>query len=318
MLDPTRRPVPTAPTGSAALGEEWKRVDPPSRPVLLINPRSGGGKAARAGLAERARERGIKPFVLGPKDDLAALIAEALDGGAGALGMAGGDGSLATVAAAAVQHDLPFICVPAGTRNHFALDVGIDRHDLIGALDAFTTGVERRIDMGEVNGRPFLNNVSLGLYGDAVRQPGYRDAKVRTILETIAGVMTEAAPPPPLLVTDNLGKKHTEPVVVLVSNNEYALHEPLARGSRPRLDAGQLGVVVVDRPGTARLPIRSWSTSSVEVMASAPVPAGIDGESVTLPPPLRYSTRPGTLRVRISSRHPGASPAALLRVGRRP
>ena len=153
--------------------------------MLLINPRSGDGKAARAALADRARERGVEPVVLGPTDDLATLIAIAVDNGADALGMAGGDGSLATVAAAAAEHDLPFICLPAGTRNHFALDLGIARHDLLGALDAFTDGLERRIDMAEVNGRPFLNNISLGGSGDAVQRSGYRDAKLQTMLDTL-------------------------------------------------------------------------------------------------------------------------------------
>ena len=149
----------------------WSAADPPQRPVLFVNPRSGGGKATRAGLAERARERGIDAIVLRPDDDLAALVDDAVSRGADALGAAGGDGSLAVVAAAALAHDLPFVCVPAGTRNHFALDAGVDRADLVGSLDAFTDGVERRIDVAEVNGRLFLNNVSLGIYGDAVRQP---------------------------------------------------------------------------------------------------------------------------------------------------
>jgi diacylglycerol kinase family enzyme len=91
--------------------------------------------------------------------------------------------------AAVAAHGIPFVCVPAGTSNHFALDVGVDRHDLIGALDAFTSGVERQIDIAEVNGRVFLNNVSLGTYGEAVRSPAYRDAKVRTLVETAAEVM---------------------------------------------------------------------------------------------------------------------------------
>jgi diacylglycerol kinase family enzyme len=132
-----------------ALREGWERVAPPRRPVLFINPRSGDGKAARAALADRARERGVEPVVLRAGDDLTALVANAVNSGADALGMAGGDGSLAPVAAAAAAHDLPFICLPAGTRNHFALDLGIARHDLIGALDAFTAGLERRIDMAE-------------------------------------------------------------------------------------------------------------------------------------------------------------------------
>ena len=168
---------------------DWRRVDPPRRPVLFINPKSGGGKAAQAGLAERARKRGIEAVVLAEDQNLVSAAREAAAGGADALGMAGGDGSLAAVAATAAAYELPFVCVPAGTRNHFALDVGVDRHDLIGALDAFTDGVERRIDLAEVNGRAFVNNVSLGIYGDAVRRSAYRDAKVRTVLETADEVM---------------------------------------------------------------------------------------------------------------------------------
>ena len=170
----------------------WRPADPPRRPVLFINPRSGDGKAARARLAERARDTGIEAVILDPGQDLAALAGDAAAAGADVLGMAGGDGSLAVVAAVAAAHGIPFVCVPAGTRNHFALDVGVDRHDVAGALDAFTDGVERRIDAAEVNGRMFLNNVSLGIYGDAVRSPAYRDAKARTLLETAAEVMGPA------------------------------------------------------------------------------------------------------------------------------
>ena len=151
--------------------------------MLFVNPRSADGAAARARLADRARERGIEVVVLARGQRLAALAEEAVTKGADALGMAGGDGSLAIVAAQAAARQLPFVCVPAGTRNHFALDLGVDRHDPVGALEAFTSGVERRIDVAEVNGRLFLNNVSLGVYADAVRQPGYRDAKFRTLLE---------------------------------------------------------------------------------------------------------------------------------------
>ena len=183
----------------------WRPADPPRRPVLFINPRSGDGKAARARLAERARDAGIEAVILDPGQDLAALADAAVAAGADALGMAGGDGSLAVVAAAAAAHGIPFVCVPAGTRNHFALDLGVDRRDVVGALDAFTDGVERRIDVAEVNGRMFLNNVSLGIYGDAVRSPAYRDAKVRTLLETAAEVMGPGAEEPALDLVDDLG-----------------------------------------------------------------------------------------------------------------
>ena len=178
--------LPSTPM-SAASG--WRPVDPPRRPVLFVNPRSGGGKAARADLAERARERGVEAVILDPGQDLAALARDAAAGGADVLGVAGSDGSLAVAAAVAAAHGIAFACVPAGTRNHFALDVGVNRHDLTGALDAFTDGVERQIDVAEVNGRMFLNNVSLGVYGQAVRRPAYRDAKVRTLLATAEEVL---------------------------------------------------------------------------------------------------------------------------------
>jgi diacylglycerol kinase family enzyme len=227
--------------------------------------------------------------------------------------MAGGDGSLAVVAAAAAAHGIPFVCVPAGTRNHFALDVGVDRHDVIGALDAFTDGVERQIDIAEVNGRTFLNNVSLGVYGEAVRSPAYRDAKVRTLLQTAAEVMGPSAEAPALRLVDDLGREHRDLAVVLVSNNPYAVDRPLARGTRPALDSGQLGIVVLDAPGdTPQPPGRAWTAPHLEVSAPASAHAGIDGEAVDLSPPLRFAIRPAALRVRISSRHAGTSPPARL------
>jgi diacylglycerol kinase family enzyme len=113
----------------------WRAAERSRRPVLFVNPRSGGGRATQAGLVERAREREINAVVLGPHHDLAALVDEAVADGADALGVAGGDGSLGVAAAAARAHGLPFVCIPAGTRNHFALDLGVDRHDLVGALE---------------------------------------------------------------------------------------------------------------------------------------------------------------------------------------
>ena len=290
----------------------WLPVDPPRSAVLFVNPRSGGGKAARAGLAERARERGINVVVLGPDQDLSALARDAVAGGADALGMAGGDGSLAVVATVAQAHELPFVCVPAGTRNHFALDAGVDRNDLLGALDAFTDGVERWIDVGDVNGRLFLNNVSLGVYGEAVQRPAYRDAKVRTLLRTADEVLGPSAEAPGLRLVDDRGREHSDPAVVLVSNNPYAVDTPPVSGSRAALDSGVLGVVVIDAPRRGQPPGRAWSTTSLEVTAPAPVHAGVDGEAVDLTPPLEFVIRPRALRVRIAARHPGLSPAGRL------
>jgi len=288
----------------------WQPADPPRRPVLFVNPRSGDGVAARANLAERARDLGIEAVVLTAGQNLAELASAAVADGADALGMAGGDGSLAAVAAVAARQDIPFVCVPAGTRNHFALDAGVDRHDVRGALDAFTEAVERRIDVAVVNGRLFLNNVSLGIYGDAVRQPGYRDAKVRTLLETAQEVLGPSAQALALHLTDDAGHEHDHLAVVLISNNPYALDRPVARGTRPALDTGQLGVIVLDAPGDRPPPPgRAWKSPELEVNALAPVHAGIDGEAADLSPPLRFAIRPAALRVRISARHPGISPS---------
>ena len=225
---------------------DWKAVDPPRRPVLFVNPRSGRGAGPR--IAAQAKERGINVAEFGPDRSLATAIDEAVAGGADALAVAGGDGSLATVAAAALAHDLPFVCVPAGTRNHFARDLGLDPTDPIAALDALSDGVEGRIDVGEVNGRVFLNNVSLGIYAEAIRHAGYRDAKVRTLLETARTVLGPGAEISGLDLVDDLGDSHTDPAIVLVSNNPYALGGPPSRGGRPTLSGGRLGIIVIDRP----------------------------------------------------------------------
>ena len=105
-----------------------------------MNPKSGGGKVEKFHLVEESRKRGIEPVVLGPGDDLEQLARDAVAGGADAIGMAGGDGSQALVSAIAIEHDLPYVCVPAGTRNHLALDLGVDRDDVV--------GVARRVRRG--------------------------------------------------------------------------------------------------------------------------------------------------------------------------
>jgi diacylglycerol kinase family enzyme len=284
----------------------WRPADPPERPILFVNPKSGDGTAVRAALADRARERGIEVTVLGADQRLAALVGEAVAGGADALGMAGGDGSLAVVAAASHAHDLPFVCIPAGTRNHFALDLGVDVNDPVGVLDAFTDGIERVIDMGRVNGRLFLNNVSLGIYGEAVRESAYRDAKVRTLLETTREVLGPSAAARELRLVDDVGREHHGPLIVLVSNNPYALDRPLLHGARPTLDSGRLGVVVLDEPGTSEAPWRAWSATFLEVHAPGRVHAGIDGEAVDLSPPLEFEVEPAALRVRIPAGHSGS------------
>jgi diacylglycerol kinase family enzyme len=292
-------------------------VEPPRRPVLIFNPRSGGGKAERLSVASAAAERGIGTVELKRGDDLERLAREAVAGGCDALAMAGGDGSQAVVAAVAAEHDLPYACVPAGTRNHFALDLGVDRDDVVGALDAFVDGGERRVDLAEVNGRVFVNNVSLGVYAEAVQRAEYRDAKVRTLLDTFPDAVGPEGRGVDLRWRGPGGSEHSSGAAILVSNNRYRLGRAVGSGTRPRIDDGLLGITVVSAPtgrgergaGPQR-PWREWSAPDFEVDADLPVHAGIDGEAATLEPPLRFSIRPGALRVRIASAHPGASPSA--------
>jgi diacylglycerol kinase family enzyme len=295
---------------------ELPNVSPPRNPVLFYNPLSGGGKADRFHLAEQARLRGIEPVELRAGTDLGELVRDAVSRGADGLAMAGGDGSQAIVADIASQLDLPYACIPAGTRNHFALDLGVDRDDVVGALDAFVDGGERRVDLAEVNGRVFVNNVSLGLYAEAVQRPEYRDAKLRTLAATVPDALGPEGPPSDLHWTGPDGRQSG--AAILVSNNPYRLGRMVGSATRPRLDRGVLGIVVAGpvarrrgRSGGRPQLRRGWSERSFEIAASAPVPAGIDGEAVVLDPPLRFGIRAGALRVRIAHQHMGASPSAL-------
>ena len=287
----------------------------PDRPVLFFNPKSGGGKAERFKLADEARARGIEPIELGPPWDLEQLVRDAIARGADALAMAGGDGSQAIVAAIAAERDLPYACIPAGTRNHFALDLGVDRDDVVGALDAFVGGGEKRVDLAEVNGRVFVNNVSLGLYADAVQRDGYREAKLRTILGTLPEVLGPQGRGLDLRWTGPGGSEHSAGAAILVSNNRYRLGKAVGSGTRPRIDDGLLGITVAGAPrgsGERRRlqrPWREWTAPRFEVRSDGPIAAGIDGEALTLEAPLRFAIRPGVLRVRIARAHPGASPS---------
>ena len=226
--------------------------------------------------------------------------------------MAGGDGSLAVVAVAARAYGLPSSAFPpAPATTSRSISVSIDMTSSARWTRSATGRVERSIDVAEVNGRVFLNNVSLGI-GEAVQRPPTVTRRCDPAGDDRGGSRPSRAAPEVRLV-DDLGREHRHPAVVLVSNNPYALDRPVAPGTRPRLDGGELGIVVLDRPRpSADPPARVWSATRLAVDATAPVHAGIDGEAVELDAPLAFVTRPGALRVRISSRHPGVSPSGRL------
>ena len=302
-------------------------VAPAARPVLLMNPKSGGGKAERFDLAGECRRRGIEPIVLERGDDLEALAEQAARSGADVVGMAGGDGSQALVASVASRHAIAHVCVPAGTRNHLALDLGLNRDDVAGALDAYGDAVETTIDVATVNGLTFVNNVSLGVYAAVVQSDAYRDAKVATALDQLPDLLGRRAEPFRLRFTTPDGERFEQAHVIHVSNNPYALHTFVGAGSRPRLNGGVLGIATLRIDRAADVPtllalvkagrvqsfrgFREWTATSFRVDADEPVAAGVDGEAMTLQPPLLFETRPAALRVRIPHHAPGSSPAAL-------
>jgi diacylglycerol kinase family enzyme len=297
----------------------------PQQPVLLMNPWSGGGKVVKFDLAREAEQRGIEPVVLKAGDDLAALARDAVARGADVLGMAGGDGSQALVAGIASDYGLPFVCIPAGTRNHLALDLGVDRDDVVGSLDAFSDGFERTIDLATVNGNVFVNNVSLGVYAHIVQSDDYRDAKMQTAANALPDLLGPGANAFDFEIDHPDGSVVHHPCLVLVSNNVYELTRLGGFGSRARLDEGVLGVVtlvVADSTDIARLVAletagrinsfrgwRAWRADTVEVRSSRPVEAGVDGEAETFTAPVRFEARPAALRVRVARQAPGLSPA---------
>jgi diacylglycerol kinase family enzyme len=301
-------------------GDTWQH------PVLIMNLKSGGGKAERFHLEDECRRRDIEPIVLRPGDDLLQLADDAIHRGADIIGMAGGDGSQALVAAVAIRHGIPFVVVPAGTRNHFALDLGLDRDDVVGALDAFAGGIERRIDLASVNGRVFVNNATLGLYAQIVQSPEYRNAKRKTAAAMLPDLLGPDAPGAGLRFTEPDGSPHSTADVILVSNNAYEFHRFAGRGTRAALDEGVLGVAVatIDNADDAakfvsfeltgqlrRLPgWLEWTANRFEINADGPVPIGVDGEALTMDPPLVFEALPGVLRVRLPRHAPGRSPAA--------
>jgi diacylglycerol kinase family enzyme len=290
-------------------------VSPAAYPVLFANPRSGGGKAERFALAGEAQRRGIEYVIIALGDDLRRLAEEAADRGAVALGVAGGDGSQAVAAQVAMERDLAFVCVPSGTRNHFARDIGLDPADPIGALAAFGEAEERRIDLGVAGDRVFVNNVSLGVYALLVRTPGYRESKPRTGAHVLPAVLGPDAEPVDLLFTGPDGREQASYRLILVSNGPYDFTADPRFGSREGMDNGVLGIVAAKTgEGDDYLQFAEawwtrrsdpahgwlqWRAPEFDVRSSGPIPAGMDGEATQFDAPLRFRCLPRALRVRV-------------------
>jgi diacylglycerol kinase family enzyme len=298
----------------AAVAATVRPVSAPERPVLLCNPWSGGGKVEKFELVELASSLGVETVMLDHGLDLEQLARDAVARGADCLGMAGGDGSQALVASIAVEHDLPFVCVSAGTRNHFALDLGLSREDPRESVYAFRDAVERRVDYATVNERFFVNNVSLGVYATIVQQEGYREAKVDTTKTLLPQLLGQRQEPFDLQFVTPVGTDVDGSFLIMVSNNPYVLGPSLDVSQRLRMDTGRLGVFAVSaRTGAQAAQVITlalagrgaksghafqFECESFEVRSrSGKAYAGIDGEALELETPLRFRTHPHGLRM---------------------
>ncbi|MDT0436796.1 diacylglycerol kinase family protein [Streptomyces sp. NPDC005840] len=303
-------------TGLRRIRVKEYRTPPPERPFLLLNPRSGGGKVEKFGVREKAESLGAEVVLLDPEQhqDVEALARAAVADGADLLGVAGGDGTQALVAAVAAEHGLPFLVISAGTRNHFAMDLGLDRDDPAACLDALTDGVELRVDLGFADDRPFVNNASFGVYGAVVQSPGYRDSKVGTALELLPDLLSRERGP--RLTVRAGATTFADPQAVLVSNNPYRTDDPLGFGRRERLNSGTLGVLALkvdSAVDAAELlldpqPQGFGKLTAPEVVIEADEPTlevGLDGEAITLRAPVRCRVVRRALRVRVPRERPG-------------
>lgn len=312
----------------------------PQHPVLICNPWSGGGKVAKFDLKAKAEALGVEVIMLDKGLDLEQLARDAIAGGADCIGMAGGDGSQALVASIAIEADIPFVCISAGTRNHFAQDLGFDKEDPAAGLAAFTSGVPRAIDYGTVGGRLFVNNVSLGIYATVVQEDSYREAKVDTAKKLLPDLLSSTAEPFDLQFTDPDGNEIDGAFLIMVSNNPYISGLSPDSFQRRVIDSGQLGVMAVNTDTGAaaaallaraalgvvkRDPhLHEFACTEFQVRSrSGSAFAGVDGEALDLPTPLEFRIHPGGLKLLVppeniviaeKRRHRGFSLADLLSV----
>jgi diacylglycerol kinase family enzyme len=307
----------------AALAEDksyWRMPEfaapPARRPFLIMNPRSGGGKVVKFDLRRQAEALGAEVFLMdGPEHvDVAAVARQAVADGADLLGVAGGDGTQALVAGVAAEHGLPFLVITAGTRNHFALDLGLDRADPVACLRALTDAVELHVDLGVIGCQTFVNNVSFGAYAEVVQTPAYRDDKLGTTLDMLPALIQGQRGTRFSAVAD--GEPIDAPQALLVACNPYETGDIAGLGRRARLDRGVLGVVAVNVASASQAVsllrgrnsagLRVLTARTIVVTADADrIPVGVDGEALRLPAPVHCTITPQALRVRVPRDRPG-------------
>ena len=272
-----------------------------THPVLIVNPHSGSGKAAKIGLVDKAEGLGIETVVRKKGEKIGDLANTAVDNGCDHLIIAGGDGSLARVAKVAIERNVPFSCVPSGTRNHFAMDLGLDRDDPARALATAFGGVEFKVDVGRIGKKLFLNNVSFGIYADAIAETGYREHKTESLVEAAKADIKDSDVH--LSIQDPDGTTHDDIGVLLASNNPYRFIGAPDFAGRARLDTGSLGVILADRESIGQTRLRhsdivQWSAPQVTVdSTNKKVHVGIDGSLHKVKAPVDIHIDHSVLRV---------------------
>jgi diacylglycerol kinase family enzyme len=303
---------------------DWRMPERPaapraSHPFLIMNPKSGGGKVGKFDLKRKAEDLGAEVFLMsGPEPvDVAKVAREAVGRGADLLGVAGGDGTQALAAGVAAEHGVPFMVITAGTRNHFALDLGLDREDPSACLAALADGLELRVDLGVIGGQTFVNNASFGAYAEVVETPAYRLEKLATTLDLLPDLLQGHHGA--RLTASADGAEIIAPQALLVANNPYGTGDIAGLSRRVRLDGGMLGVVGVKVRsarqavglihGTHSAGLSVLTAKEIEITADTPrIPVGVDGEAVSMPTPVRCTIRPAALRVWVPRDRPGVAP----------
>lgn len=292
---------------------------PNLRVTFILNSKSGACDAAEVSeVAKRvAAENGAVATVhiLDEGSDLDALVKDALKDGAQFVVAGGGDGTISAIAAALIGSNIPLGVLPLGTLNHFAKDLKIPL-GLNDALANLFVGTHYYVDVGEVNGRVFINNSGVGLYPrivqdrEAIQKHGY-PKWLALARATIRKVRTYSLIRVSLITADGQKLIRSTPFV-FVGNNKFEI-SGLRMGTRERLDGGQLWICLAPEAGRLKLAVLAalalvgrLRERDVVVFDSAEVEVATrrkhqevshDGEVSLFDSPLDYRSRPRALLV---------------------
>lgn len=283
-----------------------KRQPTRSGGVIFVNPASGPGDDTADRLAEHFPDAVIAEVA---GDDLTEAIAGALDDGAAFIGMAGGDGSIRCAAGLVAGTDAALLPIPAGTKNHFAKAVGLPTFEA--ATEALAANRTCRVDLGEINGEVFVNNASIGVYPQIVRNRRSLEDRLPKQLATMIAAwpqVRELTRVPIAVGDDEPGPAW----MVFVGNGCYGTNVFQA-ADRERLDEGQLDLRIchadarLSRLRAAgallagrldRSPMVTRHTGDRFTLSSTGrVDVAVDGEVLRMESPLELRSRPGELTV---------------------